>query len=67
MIHHALLIHQGRLVFPYFDFILDLSSCVHRSNIYVDLLEVKLEKKAMYMVSEIAFAGFEKCVKGVKF
>ena len=37
MMQHALLIHQGRLVFPYFYFILDLSTCVHRTNIYFDL------------------------------
>ena len=36
-IHHALQIHQGQLVFPYFDFVPDLSNCVHRTNIYIDL------------------------------
>ena len=36
-IHHALQIHQGQLVFPYFDFVPDVSNCVHRTNILTQL------------------------------
>ena len=32
MINNALLIHKGWLVFPHFDFVLDLSTCVHMAQ-----------------------------------
>ena len=37
MIHSALLIYKGWLVFPHFYFILDLPTCVHRADIHIDL------------------------------
>jgi len=37
MINNALLIHNGWLVFPHFDFVLDLSTCVHRADSCIDL------------------------------
>ena len=37
MINNALLIHKGWLVFPHFDFVLDLSTCVHRADSCIDL------------------------------
>ena len=37
MINNALLIHKGWLVFPHFDFVLDLSTCVHMADSCIDL------------------------------
>ena len=37
MIHSALLIYKGWLVFPHFYFILDLPTCVHRADVHIDL------------------------------
>ena len=37
MIHSALLIYKGWLVFPHFYFILDFPTCVHRAEIHIDL------------------------------
>ena len=37
MIHSALLIYKGWLVFPHFYFILDLPTCVHWADIHIDL------------------------------
>ena len=37
MINNALLIHKGWLVFPHFDFVLDLSTCVHWADSCIDL------------------------------
>ena len=37
MMHSALLIYKGWLVFPHFYFILDLPTCVHRADIHIDL------------------------------
>ena len=37
MIHSALLIYKGWLVFHHFYFILDLPTCVHRADIHLDL------------------------------
>ena len=37
MINNVLLIHKGWLVFPHFDFVLDLSTCVHRADSCIDL------------------------------
>ena len=37
MINNALLIHKGWLVFPHFDFVLDLSTCVHRADSCIHL------------------------------
>ena len=37
IIHNALLIHKGWLVFPHFDFILDFPTRVHGADVYIDL------------------------------
>jgi len=37
IIHNALLIHKGWLVFPHFDFILDFPTHVHGADVYIDL------------------------------
>ena len=37
IIHNALLIHKGWLVFPHFDFILDFPPRVHGADVYIDL------------------------------
>ena len=37
MIHSALLIYKGWLVFLHFYFIFDFPNCVHRADIHIDL------------------------------
>ena len=37
IIHNALLIHKGWLVFPHFDLILDFPTRVDGANVYIDL------------------------------
>ena len=37
VVHNALLIHKGWLVFPDFDLILDFPTRVHGADVYVDL------------------------------
>ena len=37
IIHNALLIHKGWLVFPNFDLILDFPTRVHGADVYIDL------------------------------
>ena len=46
MINNALLIHKGWLVFPHFDFVLDLSTCVNRPLFFI-------EKKGPFLSDEL--------------
>ena len=57
MIHHALLIHQGRPIFAYFDFSLDLSTYVDRINIYIDLSPEVTELFAYCVYRFLIFKG----------
>ena len=52
-----MLIHQEWLVFPYCYFILDLSSCVHRTNIYIYLSTEITELFAYCVCRFLIFKG----------
>ena len=53
----ALCIAQGRLVFPYFDFFLDLSTCLQRTNTFIDLSTEVTELSAYCVCRFLIFKG----------
>ena len=65
--HHALQIHQGRLVFPYFDFILDLLTCVLRTNNYFDLSIEVTELFAYCVCRFLIFKGQHDAIGASRF